>query len=91
MALFVNTSDTIGQGIIGLNSITGSTFMSILLIFILILALGLFFRIPIDFLALLLNPFLIVVMAFNSQWVAVGGVFLISLAILLGRNFFFNK
>ena len=77
--------------IAGLVSITGSLFLSLLLIVVLLIVLTLMFRIPLEFTAVLLLPFLLVVGSYEGALLPVLGVVLIYLGIIMGKHFFFSK
>jgi len=77
--------------IIGLIGITGSLFLSLLFLVILLIVLALVFRIPLEFTAVLILPLLIVISAYDGTFMSVLGVFLIYLGVLFGKHFFITK
>ena len=77
--------------IIGLIAITGSFFLSLLIIIFLFLVLAMALRIPLEFTAIFILPCLIVLTAYESQLMSVCGVILIYLGILLGKHLLFSK
>ena len=77
--------------IIGLINITGSFFLSLLLIIILMITLALVLKIPIEFTAIFILPLLLTLTAYESQLISVLGAILIYLGVLLGKHFFFKK
>ena len=90
MVYLLNTSDTIGYSIWGLNNITGSFFISLLLVFIIILAVTLIFRIPIELGIILLLPLGIGFTVASGNFMPVLIVILIFSGVLLAKHFFFN-
>ena len=87
--LFINETGFIATVLTSLtNNITGSLFLSLLMITILLLLICLLFRLPIEFSAVLLVPFFIVCMAATSDYLALGGTILIYLGIIMAKNFF---
>ena len=89
---FIN--DTTSTGIV-LNyltyNVTGDLFTTLLLILIGIIAFALTFRIPLEFTVPIVMPMLIVFMAFSGQFLAIGGVMLIFMAIIFAKMFFINQ
>ena len=75
----------------GLTEITGSLFLSLLLITFLFMILAIAFRLPLEFSALFILPFLIVCTGIDGQLWSVLGVMLIYAGVLLGKNLFFRS
>ena len=89
--VLLNESGLGGQVLIGLTqNITGSIFLSLLMIVFIILVLFLLVRIPLEFSAIFILPMLIVFIRIDGQFLGVLGVFLLYLGVLLGKNFFFT-
>ena len=88
MVMFYNSSGSFG---IILNSftynVTGDLFLTLLCIVLLILAFCLMFRIPIEFSAIIVLPLLLTLMAFSSQFLAIGGLTLLYIGVLVAKNF----
>jgi len=78
-----------GSFLIGLNSVTGSLFLSLLLIAFLFMILAVAFRMPLELSAIFILPFLIVCASVEGQMWAVLGVFLIYTGVIVGKNIFF--
>jgi len=91
MVLFINETGTIGiiYNAVTTN-ITGSDFITLLGLTIMILLFFMTFRIPIEVSAVLILPMLLIFMAFNNNIVAVGSIVLIYLGFLLAKNFFIS-
>ena len=91
MALFFNQSGFIGTLIIyTTTNITGSLFLTMLLYVLTVFAILQMLRVPIEFSVVLVLPTIITLMAFMGEFIALGGVLLIYLAILVVRMFFIN-
>lgn len=86
---FYNETGLAGVALAGMTNITGSLFLSLLLFVLFCMMIAWALKVPVEFTALLVMPLLIVLMAYEGQFLAVGGVILIYLGILAGKNFFF--
>ena len=87
--VFINTSQSIGIVISHFTTyISGSLFLTLFILLILFMAFFELFRVPIEFSAIFLLPFLLTVMAYTQEFVMVGGVIIIYLAILFVRTLF---
>lgn len=89
--VIINLSNSIGAGVWGFNSITGSFFVSLLVIFILLLVISLMFRIPLEYVGVVLLPLAIVFAVGSSGFFGVLIIILIFLGVVLAKNFFFNN
>jgi hypothetical protein len=88
---FLNETGIIGTILISAtNNITGSLFLTLLLLVIIIMVIAALFRLSLEWTAILIMPLLIVLMSYEGLFLPVGGVFLLYLAVLLGKNFFFK-
>jgi hypothetical protein len=86
--LGVNESNSVAQLIIYIsNNVTGSVFLTFLLIFLLFLAFFFAFRVPPFFAVLLLLPLVIVFMSFESNFLIIGGLILILLGFTFAVNY----
>jgi predicted RND superfamily exporter protein len=91
MVLFINETGTIGVIYNAVtNNITGSEFLTLLGLILIILLLFLTFRVPIEISAIIILPMLLIFMAFNNSIWAAGGLLLIYLGVLFFKNFFIN-
>lgn len=89
--MLFNETGSIGTMILyATNDITGSLFLTLLGVVMILMLLCLLLRLPMEFSAILVLPLLIGLMAYMQEFVAIGGVFLIYLGIILGKNFFFR-
>lgn len=90
MVLF-NESNIIGELIIYMNqNVTGSLFLTLLFMVLVLLAICALFKIPMEFTALFILPLLLAIMTDVGEFLAVGGVCLIYLGILLAKNLWFK-
>lgn len=93
MVLCMDTSGLIYSIIVTMAAnITGSFFLSTLLISLFFMGLTALFGIPVEFSMIILLPLHLGLLAcFGADWLAITGVILIYLGILLGKNFFFRS
>lgn len=88
--VLLNESGLAGEVLFGLSqNVTGSIFLSMLMIVFIIMLLFMLLRVPLEFTAILILPMLIVFMSIDNALLSVLGVFLIYLGVILGKNFFF--
>jgi hypothetical protein len=88
---FINYTETIGQVVGNANStLTGSLFLTMFIIFMVVLAITIFFGIRLEYTALLILPLLIGLMAFNGSWGGIVIVVLIYTAFIITKNFIFR-
>ena len=87
----MNTSGTVYTVINGLSSdVTGSVFLTLLILTALVMLFAFAFRIPLEFTMLLIFPLLIAfAVEGGSAFFGVLGVAIIYISILLAKNFFF--
>jgi hypothetical protein len=72
-------------------NVTGSFFLTTLVIALFLIAFCMFFKIPVEFTAIILLPIHLAFLAcVGADWLSIGGTLLIYLGILLGKNFFFR-
>jgi len=76
--------------ILQMNSWTGSEFISLLMIVICIIVLGLAFPLPLEWTAIFIMPLLLLMMASSASFYPAGAVFLLYLALIMGKNFIFR-
>lgn len=84
--VFMNESGIVFTIMTAADALTGSPFMTLLMIFIILLLICLIMGIPLEFSAAFLMPFILVVWAYDSSFLAIGGVLLIYLGIVLAKN-----
>lgn len=71
--------------------VTGSFFLTTLVISLILMVLALGLRIPVEISAIILLPIHLGFLAcLGTDWLAITGTILIYLGILLGKNFFFR-
>lgn len=89
--VFINSSGTLGTVFqYATTEVTGSLFLTLLGVVMILFLICFLFRIPIEFSAILVLPLLLGSMAYMQEFVAIGGVFLIYLGVILAKNFFFK-
>ena len=89
--VFIDTTSVIYPVYTGLIDITGSVFLTLLMIVILFVLVSFIFRIPSEFTAIFILPMLLSILAYESEFMAVGGVILIYLGYLLGKNILVSR
>ena len=72
------------------NSVTGTYFLSLLVIVLVLMAIVMALRLPVEVSAILVLPLFLALLACDGDWLSIGGVILIYLGIILGKNFFFR-
>ncbi len=83
-----NDTGTLGVIITYLTiNVTGSLFMTLLIIVISLMALTMLFKIPLEFSSIIILPLLLVLMAYSTEWLAFGSVTLLYLGIILAKMY----
>ena len=87
---FLNNTGVVGDVINGLSGdVTGSLFLTLLLVLLLLFGLAIAFRIPIEYTALFVTPLMLALMAGGgAEFLMFGTLLLIYLGIIFGKNFF---
>ena len=89
MALFMNETGFIALRIIDMtNNLTGSLFLSLMIIMVFFILITLLFRLPMEASAVILLPLFLTFMAATSEFVAIGGIILMYLGVIFAKNFF---
>jgi hypothetical protein len=89
--MLYNSTQVIGQIIESATlNVTGSLYLTLLGVILGLVLICLLFRIPIEFTAIIVLPLMLGLMAYMSEFRIIGGVTLIYLGVLLGKNFFFK-
>jgi hypothetical protein len=91
MVDIINTSQSIGYGIYGLNSVTGSFGLTLLIIFIVALAIALMFRMPLEYVTIFLLPLALGFAVASNSFTPVLIVVLMFAGVMLAKHFFFNS
>lgn len=88
---FINTTDTIGV-LIGnaTTTTTGDLFLTLLLLFVFLLAVCVLFRLKTEWTGIVLLPYALACGSYYSQWVSVIGVIMIYLTFIITKNFIFK-
>lgn len=89
--MFINWSQTMGVILAKSTEYnTGSIFLSLMILLVMILAFALMFGIKLEYTAILILPLLLGYMAYYSDFIAVGTCIFIYLALILTKNFLFK-
>jgi len=89
--MFINATETIGVILSnGTLNTTGSVFITLMIILLIIMAIALMFQIQLEYTAILIVPLVISYMAYYSEWLITGMILLIYLSILVTKNFIFK-
>ena len=92
MVVCIDTSGVIYGFLAGMTTnVTGSFFLSTVVVSMVLIAIASFFKIPVEFSMILVLPFHLALLAcLGSDWLGFTGVILIYLGVLLGKNLFFK-
>jgi hypothetical protein len=91
MVYLLNTNDTVGYAIWGMNSITGSFYISLLVVFILLVGVAFIFRMPLEIVLILLLPLGIGFTVASGNFMPVLVTLLIFAGVIVAKKFFFNN
>lgn len=87
--VFINDSTVIGAVLSYFTShLAGSLFLAVMVIVIILMFFGFAFRIPMEFQVVYILPLLIGLMAYSSEFLTVGGVAILYLAVVFAKMFF---
>lgn len=89
--VFINWTESIGI-VIGNSTqyTTGSMFLTLLMVLIIILAMALMFGIKLEFTVILVLPLVLGYMAYYSEFIATGMILLFYIGFLITKNFLFK-
>lgn len=88
---FINYNDTLGMVFQSASlNITGSEFLTLFLMIIFMVTLLAIFKVPVEFILIIILPFIIYVWSYYAGFTAVAGVILMFLAVIFARKFFLN-
>jgi len=91
MVDFINASQT--WGIIlasGTDYTTGSIFLTLSILLVFLMAMAILFGIRLEYTAILILPLMLSYMAFYSEFLAIGSLILIYLALIFTKKFLFK-
>lgn len=91
MTELLNEAGFVGQVILGMNDITGSLFLTLFCILVILLVAALALRIPLEAISVLYLPLLITLTAYTSEFLALFGCFLIYAGIIIAKNLLGNR
>jgi hypothetical protein len=85
--VFINQEDLLGIVIAYLTyNVTGSIFLTLLFLFMVILLGALAMRIPLELTAILVLPLVIVLMSqYSGEWQSIAGAFILYLGVIMAR------
>jgi hypothetical protein len=86
MAGFYTETGIIGQFLSGMNDITGSLFITLMVITIILVLICLALRMPMEASAMVLLPFFFTIASMTGEFKAVMGATLIYLGFIIGKN-----
>lgn len=84
--MFLTPNGEIETMLVLMSEWTGSLFLSLLLIVLVILVIGLAFPLPLEWTAVFILPLLLTLMAFDASFYPAGGVMLLYLAFVIASN-----
>jgi len=85
---FLNCSQVIGQVIGEMTySTTGSLFLTFLFLMLFFVAIAMLFQIRLEYTAIVIMPLLLAFMSYYQEFIGIGAVILIYLAIIITKNF----
>ena len=82
-----NPTSGIGQVISSAMGVTGSVFLTLFFLSMLIMALILICKIPLELSMIFILPLHLVILSYYGDWLSVAGSFLIYSGIILAKNF----
>ena len=89
--MFLNETGIMGVILISLtDNVTGSLFLTLLLILVTILSFCFLFRIPIEWSAVIVMPLLITFATIQGEFVSILGIFLIYMGVIFAKYYFVN-
>lgn len=84
--VFINTEDVIGRLLVYITTnITGSEFLTYIMIILFIIAATLIFKLPLEFSVPIVMPLLIVMAMYSAQFAVILAIGLIYLAVVIGN------
>lgn len=89
--MFINVTGTIGEVLnLGTIGTTGSIFVTLMIILLIIMAMAIMFQIQLEFTGIIILPLVLSYMAYYTEWVATGTILLIYFSIILTKNWIFR-
>lgn len=86
--VFYNDTGTVGVLITYMTvNVTGSLFITLLIIVMALMSLTLLFRIPLEFSSVIILPLLLVLMAYSTEFLVYGSVTLLYLGVLMAKMY----
>ena len=89
--MFINITGSIGQIIEhGTQNVTGSLFITLFLVLIVLIVIAMMFTIPLEFISILILPFCISTAAYYGNFVAPVAIIIIYVATIITKNWIFK-
>ena len=89
-ATLINTTGVIGQAITSAGDTTGSIFLTLLLIIFVLIIICLAAGLPMETSVIIVLPLIFGSWAVSGEFVSVGGIAVIYLAVIFAKKFFFK-
>jgi len=84
---FLNCTQTIGLVVQATTEqTTGTLFLTFLFVILILMAIAMMFKVPLEFTMILILPLTLALMAYYQNFLGVGAAFLIYLAVLMTKN-----
>lgn len=91
MMVFLNTTETIGQIIGNANTtVTGSLIVTLMIIFILVIAMAIMFGIPLEYTAILVFPLALAYASYFKEFLGPIAIIIFYLVIIFTKSFIFK-
>lgn len=87
--MLYNLNNGIGKFFEAANQVTGSLFLTLIIITLVIMLIVLACGIPVEFSLVFLIPFHLAVLSYSGEWMSVAGSFLIFGGLIFAKNFLF--
>ena len=92
VTFFFNETSTAGAIISGLTTdVTGSLFLTMLLVYFVVIGFTMAFKMELEVSAILLVPLTLLLMGFSGEFLALGVLLLLYLGGIMAKNFWFTK
>lgn len=89
--MFINITESVGVILNhGTINTTGSIFITLMIILLVLMAFAMMFQLPLEYTAIVIFPLVLSYMAYYSEWIATGSIILIFFSMILTKNFIFK-
>lgn len=91
MVFFINETDVIGQILqAGSQNVTGSLFLTLLIILIFLMVIAMMFSIPLEFISILILPICLASASYYGDFIAPVGIIIFYISFIITRNWIFK-